>query len=252
MSSPPLWTRKTRQIKQAEPNTNQVGTNSAIEEPNPPPNPHHRQTLSSSSRRTAYSEATSYSATMPKVKSSNNTKAANENAPKADKTDKPKRAPTAYNLFMKRELARWKAQNPDAQQKEAFTAVRVSIDLFFHVHCLHYGFDASGRVKTVFLDLFSFFHPLSTSRDHWLTRIIPHLAFRWPSCGARPTRTRTRASQPRKRPQRRKLRRRVELGTNPRPLITCHYDCAYLSLNSPSRVRLTRSDTPVLYSLDAP
>merc|ERR1712072_1132499 len=43
-------------------------------------------------------------------------------AKKGDKKDKVKRAPSAYNLFMKSELAKVKKANPKMDHKEAFTA----------------------------------------------------------------------------------------------------------------------------------
>lgn len=43
-------------------------------------------------------------------------------AAKSPKAEKVKRAPSAYNLFMKSELAKVKAKNPTLNHKEAFTA----------------------------------------------------------------------------------------------------------------------------------
>ncbi|KAF8306354.1 hypothetical protein DL93DRAFT_221802 [Clavulina sp. PMI_390] len=62
---------------------------------------------------------------MPKTTTTTTTKVAKENstkAPKAEK-EKSKRPPSAYNLFMQREMPAWKAKNPDAAHKDAFTAV---------------------------------------------------------------------------------------------------------------------------------
>ena len=41
---------------------------------------------------------------------------------KAEKKEKVKRAPSAYNLFMKEELAKVKKANPNMEHKEAFAA----------------------------------------------------------------------------------------------------------------------------------
>ena len=43
-------------------------------------------------------------------------------AAKAPKAEKVKRPPSAYNLFMKSELAKVKAKSPELNHKEAFTA----------------------------------------------------------------------------------------------------------------------------------
>jgi hypothetical protein len=67
---------------------------------------------------------------MPKAKSS--TKASKENAPKTEKAakqadaEKPKRPPSLYQQFMKRELKHYKERHPEVSPKEAFSAVRPS------------------------------------------------------------------------------------------------------------------------------
>merc|ERR1711981_402793 len=53
-------------------------------------------------------------------------KSAKKSAKKTDKKDKVKRAPSAYNLFMKSELAKVKKANPKMDHKEAFTAAAKS------------------------------------------------------------------------------------------------------------------------------
>ena len=64
---------------------------------------------------------------MPKVKSS--TKAPKENSPKIEKAskqadgEKPKRPPSLYQQFMKRELKHYKERHPDISHKDAFTGV---------------------------------------------------------------------------------------------------------------------------------
>ncbi|KIJ13174.1 hypothetical protein PAXINDRAFT_100855 [Paxillus involutus ATCC 200175] len=51
------------------------------------------------------------------------TKRANAKSTKADKEDKPKRAPTAYNLFVQAQMKEWKANNPGAPIKEAMVEI---------------------------------------------------------------------------------------------------------------------------------
>merc|ERR1711918_323342 len=51
-------------------------------------------------------------------------KSAKKSAKKGSaKKDKVPRPPSAYNLFMKKELPAWKKKNPKADHKEAFAAV---------------------------------------------------------------------------------------------------------------------------------
>lgn len=67
---------------------------------------------------------------MPKAKSS--TKVSKENPPKTEKAaaaskqadaEKPKRPPSLYQQFMKRELKHYKEGHPEMSHKDAFTAV---------------------------------------------------------------------------------------------------------------------------------
>ncbi|KAF9236301.1 hypothetical protein BU15DRAFT_32386, partial [Melanogaster broomeanus] len=51
------------------------------------------------------------------------TKRSNAKVTKADKEDKPKRAPTAYNLFVQSKMKDWKANNPGAPIKEAMVEI---------------------------------------------------------------------------------------------------------------------------------
>lgn len=51
------------------------------------------------------------------------TKRANSKSAKADKEDKPKRQPTAYNLFVQAKMKEWKAKNPNAPIKEAMVEI---------------------------------------------------------------------------------------------------------------------------------
>ena len=53
-------------------------------------------------------------------------KKAVKKAPKKEKGEKKPRAPSAYNLFMKSELAKVKAKNPSLSHKEAFTVAASS------------------------------------------------------------------------------------------------------------------------------
>ncbi|KAF9220450.1 hypothetical protein BS17DRAFT_804037 [Gyrodon lividus] len=55
------------------------------------------------------------------------TKRANAKTTKADKEDKPKRAPTAYNLFVQAKMKEWKANNPGAPIKEAMAEISTII-----------------------------------------------------------------------------------------------------------------------------
>ncbi|KAL4064568.1 hypothetical protein V8B97DRAFT_1984890 [Scleroderma yunnanense] len=52
------------------------------------------------------------------------TKRANTKLAKAaDKEDKPKRQPTAYNLFVQAKMKEWKTKNPNAPIKEAMIEI---------------------------------------------------------------------------------------------------------------------------------
>lgn len=46
---------------------------------------------------------------------------------RADKEDKPKRAPSAYNLFVQAKMKEWKENNPGAPVKEAMSEVYARI-----------------------------------------------------------------------------------------------------------------------------
>jgi hypothetical protein len=49
-----------------------------------------------------------------------------------DKADKPKRAPTAYNQFVKAHMTTWLADNKDKNVKDAMVAVCPHISSFTH------------------------------------------------------------------------------------------------------------------------
>ncbi|KAI9568157.1 hypothetical protein HD554DRAFT_776644 [Boletus coccyginus] len=51
------------------------------------------------------------------------TKRANAKTSKQDKEDKPKRAPSAYNLFVQAKMKEWKENNPGAPIKEAMAEI---------------------------------------------------------------------------------------------------------------------------------
>ncbi|KAG2071152.1 hypothetical protein BDR04DRAFT_1098844 [Suillus decipiens] len=51
------------------------------------------------------------------------TKRANAKTSKADKEDKPKRAPSAYNLFVQSHMKEWKDAHPGAPIKEAMSEI---------------------------------------------------------------------------------------------------------------------------------
>ncbi|KAG2107421.1 uncharacterized protein F5147DRAFT_697198 [Suillus discolor] len=51
------------------------------------------------------------------------TKRANTKTSKADKEDKPKRAPSAYNLFVQAHMKEWKEAHPGAPIKEAMAEI---------------------------------------------------------------------------------------------------------------------------------
>ncbi|KIM63506.1 hypothetical protein SCLCIDRAFT_1214155 [Scleroderma citrinum Foug A] len=51
------------------------------------------------------------------------TKRVNSKSAKAEKADKPKRQPTAYNLFVQAQMKEWKAKNPNAPIKEAMVEI---------------------------------------------------------------------------------------------------------------------------------
>ncbi|OJA10100.1 hypothetical protein AZE42_07533 [Rhizopogon vesiculosus] len=53
------------------------------------------------------------------------TKRANTKTSKADKEDKPKRAPSAYNLFVQAHMKEWKESHPGAPIKEAMSEIAV-------------------------------------------------------------------------------------------------------------------------------
>ncbi|KAG1720713.1 uncharacterized protein EDB91DRAFT_1177422 [Suillus paluster] len=53
------------------------------------------------------------------------TKRANAKTSKADKEDKPKRAPSAYNLYVQAHMKEWKEANPGAPIKEAMSEIAV-------------------------------------------------------------------------------------------------------------------------------
>jgi len=66
---------------------------------------------------------------MAKTATETKTKTATKDAntrtrkPKADKEDKPKRAPTPYNNFVSTHLKQWRADNPDKTVKDGMVAV---------------------------------------------------------------------------------------------------------------------------------
>lgn len=57
----------------------------------------------------------------PKKKSSTKEKSPQKTEKSSKKTEKSKRAPTAYQIFMKEEIARLKKSHPKLEHKERFS-----------------------------------------------------------------------------------------------------------------------------------
>lgn len=68
------------------------------------------------------------------------------------KDDKTRRAPSAYNQFMKDHLADYKEKHPDLNHKEAFSAVCIVI-FFHHIRLL---------IRSFYDSFFSSFSPVGS------------------------------------------------------------------------------------------
>ena len=58
-------------------------------------------------------------------------------SPNLDKEDKPKRAPSAYNLFVRAHMKEWKDSHPGAPVKEAMAEVR-NTSAYMLLHFIRY------------------------------------------------------------------------------------------------------------------
>ena len=141
---------------------------------------------------------------MPKAKSS--TKASKENTSKTEKaiaaakqadSEKPKRPPSLYQQFMKRELKPYKERHPEISHKDAFGAVRRSASppraVFYLVHMSRCAMPHINNL--IYISLERVLMYLHGAFDFQISR--------WRNCGRNRARIQTKAKHPNQKRRRR-------------------------------------------------